>query len=75
MIKAATRGDGKIGEDVTANVRTITSIPLRLHEPSIKELVDIGLSEKMLKLLGVLANGEIELRGEAIMSKVVFDKQ
>jgi len=33
MLKtAATRGDGRVGEDVTANVRTIESIPLRLNE-------------------------------------------
>ncbi len=30
---AATRGDGVVGEDVTANVRTIESVPLRLREP------------------------------------------
>lgn len=29
-LRAATRGDGEIGEDVTANVRTIRSVPLRL---------------------------------------------
>lgn len=31
LVRAATRGDGATGEDVTANVRTIQSVPLRLH--------------------------------------------
>lgn len=33
LVTAATRGNGIIGEDVTANIRTIESIPLRLREP------------------------------------------
>lgn len=33
MVKAATRGDGEVGEDVTSNVRTIESVPLRLSKP------------------------------------------
>ncbi|MBS3956158.1 MAG: NAD-dependent DNA ligase LigA [Clostridiales bacterium] len=31
LVRAATRGDGRMGEDVTANVRTIRDVPLRLH--------------------------------------------
>jgi DNA ligase (NAD+) len=33
LVRAATRGDGTIGEDITANVRTIQSIPIKLSEP------------------------------------------
>ena len=33
LVRAATRGDGRVGEDVTANVRTIASIPERLAGP------------------------------------------
>jgi DNA ligase (NAD+) len=31
LVRAATRGDGEVGENVTQNIRTIRSIPLRLH--------------------------------------------
>lgn len=41
FVQAATRGDGKTGEDVTDNVRTIRSVPLRLcteHPPAVLEV-------------------------------------
>ena len=34
FVRAATRGNGVEGEDVTANVRTIRSVPMRLHDAS-----------------------------------------
>ena len=34
LVTGATRGDGEVGDDVTANIRTIRSIPLRLAEDS-----------------------------------------
>lgn len=33
LVTAATRGDGVVGEDVTANIKTILTVPLRLMEP------------------------------------------
>src|SRR5690242_18874071 len=39
LVRGATRGDGRVGEDVTRNLRTIGAIPLRIPEPP--ELVEV----------------------------------
>ena len=41
LVQAATRGDGTVGEDVTVNVRTIPTVPLRLQGYNIPEVIEI----------------------------------
>ena len=41
LVRGATRGDGAVGEDITSNVRTINSIPLKLHGDNIPELLEV----------------------------------
>src|SRR3954468_24263210 len=41
LVNAATRGDGAVGEDVTANVRTIKAIPHRLKGRNIPKIVEV----------------------------------
>lgn len=41
LVQAVTRGDGVRGDDVTANVRTIRSIPLKLHGDSFPDEVEV----------------------------------
>ena len=41
LVQAATRGDGRIGEDVTANVRTLSEIPKRLAGSGWPEIIEV----------------------------------
>ena len=65
LIRAATRGDGTIGEDVTANVKTIHSVPLRLLRP-VDVIVEgeVWMSKKNLELL----NKDREKKGEQLFA-------
>lgn len=55
FIQGATRGDGQIGEDITANLITIRSIPLRLSEPVTLEVRgEAFMSKKSFEALNVI---------------------
>ncbi|MDO4502382.1 MAG: NAD-dependent DNA ligase LigA [Coriobacteriia bacterium] len=58
LVRAATRGDGTTGEDVTVNMRTVKDVPLRLREQGRD---------------GVVRPGAFEVRGEVYMPKKSFD--
>jgi DNA ligase (NAD+) len=40
-VRGATRGDGVTGEDITANIRTMRGVPLKLHDPKAPELLEV----------------------------------
>jgi len=65
----ATRGDGKLGEDVTQNLKTIESIPLKLEIQG--KLLKGAIKENLKKLI---KKGRIEIRGEVYMEKKKFEK-
>ncbi|NNG21788.1 NAD-dependent DNA ligase LigA [Telluria aromaticivorans] len=49
FVQAATRGDGYTGEDVTANIRTVRVIPLRLHGADVPDVLEVRGEVLMFK--------------------------
>ncbi len=66
LVRAATRGDGLVGEDVTMNIRTIESIPLRLHDEKnqLPQVVEIRGEVYMTKNVFEKLNKELLKQGE-----------
>lgn len=68
LVRAATRGDGVVGENVTANVRTIRSIPLTLKAPkgeAVPELLDVRGEVYMPRQAFMRLNEQRAERGES----------
>ena len=68
LVRAATRGDGVVGENVTANVRTIRSIPLVLKVPegeAVPELLDVRGEVYMPRHAFMQLNEQRAERGES----------
>ena len=66
LIRGATRGDGQVGEDVTENLRTVKSIPLRIPDAPPRLIVrgEVFMPKKVFHAL----NEERERRGEALFA-------
>lgn len=66
FIRGATRGDGQVGEDVTENIRTIKSIPMKLEHAPATLIVrgEVYMPRKTFERL----NEERELRGEPLLA-------
>ncbi|HYO67654.1 MAG TPA: NAD-dependent DNA ligase LigA, partial [Archangium sp.] len=64
LVRAATRGDGLVGEDITANVRTLRSVPMRLRGKGLPRVLEVRgeiyLPVKAFERL----NAELTARGE-----------
>lgn len=68
LVRAATRGDGVVGENVTANVRAIRSIPLTLKVPegeAVPELLDVRGEVYMPRQAFMRLNEQRAERGES----------
>lgn len=69
FVQGSTRGDGIIGEDVTQNLKTVASIPLKIVIYG--KILNKEIEKNVKKLI---KNNEIEVRGEVYMDKKAFEK-
>lgn len=64
LVRGLTRGDGETGEDITANLRTVASIPLRLDHPRPPAVLEVRGEIVMLKADFEKLNADQRAKGE-----------
>lgn len=74
LMQAVTRGDSYVGEDVTANVRTIRNVPLRLHSPGLGVTDGPSRADRQTDRMMALLQGRTEIRGEIVILKEDFER-
>src|SRR6201992_555800 len=68
LITAATRGDGAVGEDVTANIRTLEDVPKKLKGRNVPEICEVRGEVYMTKQAFLALNERQKAAGETIFA-------
>lgn len=68
LVRAITRGDGRVGDDITHNIRTIGDVPLRLHGERVPEVLEVRGEVYMTNSDLATVNEEQKSRGEPVFA-------
>ena len=71
LVTGATRGDGSVGDDITANLKTIRSVPIRLHRARASHSATARPGDSVA---AAAIPGVLEVRGEVYLTRAGFAK-
>src|SRR5256714_8783937 len=68
LVTAATRGDGAVGEDVTANIRTLEDVPQKLKGRNVPDICEVRGEVYMTKQASLTLNERLKAAGDTIFA-------